>query len=755
MTDKSKITLPEADVWANTNRRDFLLKELTLRYAKRKVAPDFLPRLEKHFDDFYTPFVKVYGNDLKTIPWIIEAFDIAIQHATKRRSPLTIKDKEREEDPFWFKSNDLVGAMLYVDLFADNLSDMKDKIPYLKELGVNYLHLMPILKSRDGLNDGGYAVQNFREVEPRIGTIRQLRNFADLLHKEGINLVFDFVMNHTAREHEWAQKAGAGDVRYQKFYHMFDNRSECDEYEETLPEVFPDFAPGNFTYYPTIDKWVWTTFYEFQWDLNYANPEVFTSMLDEMLFLANVGVDCIRLDAVPYIWKRKGTGSQNEPEAHFLVQAYRALIRMAAPSMIFKAEAIVAPEEIVKYLGINGKKGKECDVAYNATLMSHLWHALACENTQLLRTTLDQLPRAPESASWINYIRCHDDIGWGLSDEKVALVGQNGHDTRMYCTDFYTGKINGSYAEGYPFQRDYWSKEARVSGTAASLTGLQKSMVEGDDLAIEDAIKRTLLLKNIMFTWKGIPLIYAGDEVGQMNDFNYLGDPYKKYDNRWVHRGAMNWSKAELRKYKGTVENKLFSGIQKLVKARKDNLALHGNSTDRILLIDEDAGFVFERRYGGHNLLLISNFGKRSLHINMNKLPEEWQGRFYKNAFDGKILDFSFGDLVIEPYGFFWLEKTDEKPKKKSENTIIDVVAEANWGEEIYIVGNIPQLGSWDPDKAVGPMKAFSYPTWELELDLPTNTYFEFQWLKKVNGDILEWSPDKYWMCSGDEIFYH
>ncbi len=744
--------------WSQTDREFYTKSFLLDRYKDDfDKLPHLEQRMDQYFDDFWVPFRSLYGDSLHSMSWVIRIFDLIVESLKERPAHLNELDEVREQSPDWFKSNKLVGAMLYVDLFAGDLKNLKEKITYLNELGINYLHLMPISKPREGLNDGGYAVESYREVDPRVGTIEDLREFANLLHDAGINLVLDFVMNHTAREHEWAQRAMNGDERYQHYYYVFDDRTIPDQYEQNLVEVFPDFAPGNFSYYPQMDKWVWTTFYEFQWDLNYSNPEVFHAMLGEMMFLANLGVDVLRLDAVPYTWKKMGTNCQNLPEAHMLVQAYRALVRIFSPSLIFKAEAIVGPEEIVKYLGVGGNEGKECDAAYNATLMNHLWHALACENTHLLRTTLFHLPRAPHSSVWLNYIRCHDDIGWGISDENAAAVNQNGHNTRMYCTDFYTGKLSGSYAEGYPFQRDYWSGEARVSGTAAALAGLQKSMVEGEGLAIEDAANRILLLKNIIFTWKGIPLLYMGDEIGQMNDFSYLGEPTKKGDNRWVHRPYMNWGKAELRKYPDTVENRLFRGIQRLVKGRQNSPVLHGDSLDRILMLDHDSLFAFERRYGNSKLLLISNFsGDKTVHIKLDELPEEWRYRYYRNFYDNRVLDFSFGEIVIEPYGFFWLEPS-MKPEiaPVTDTTIIDVIAETNFGEEIYIVGNIPQLGEWDPNRSIGPLKPLAYPNWEIEVDLPANTFFEFQWIKKRNGKILEWSPDKYWMKSGDEISYY
>lgn len=731
--------------------KNYILKRYKKHYKKH---PYFKTRIEMWFDDFWENYVKVYDDLDGREKAITALFDSILQAFEDRPSRLHKLDQAREGTPDWFKSHKIVGGMLYVDLFAGNLKNLYKVIPYLNELGINYLHLMPMLKTREGLNDGGYAIQDYRAVEPRLGTYDELRKLTRMLNEAGINLVFDFVMNHTAKEHRWAQAAMAGNEFYQEFFLMFDDRTMPNAYEKHLLEVFPDFSPGNFSFYPQIDKWVWTTFYEFQWDLNYSNPNVFHVMLEEMMHLANMGVDFLRLDAVPYIWKRLGTYCQNQEEAHIIVRAYRALMRIAAPSVLFKAEAIVGPDEIVRYLGTGPYEGKECEIAYNATLMNHLWHALASKNTHLLRTTLHNLPGAPKNTEWVNYLRSHDDIGWGISEQNAADVGQNGHDTRMFCTNFYTGKISGSFSEGYPFQRDYWSGEARVSGTLAALAGLQKAMVEAEELQIEDAIKRIMLIQNVVFTWKGIPLLYMGDELGQMNDLSYLGDVTKRDDNRWVHRPKMSWEKAELRKTEGTMENKLFRGIQKLSEARKDISTLNGNSIDRILLIDRDSAFVFERKYDGQQILFISNFASESLHIPMDMLPKAWRLPYYRELFRNRIFNYSFGEIVLEPYGFIWLTQTDDKTSDRAELTIIDVFAETIFGEEIYLLGNLPQLGGWDPEKAIGPLSADAYPTWEIELALPANTYFEFQWVKKRDGKIIEWSPDKYWMKSGDEISY-
>ncbi|MEX2657551.1 MAG: alpha-amylase family glycosyl hydrolase [Balneolales bacterium] len=741
--------------WEKGDRKAMMKQDLIERYESHYRRYPFLKqRILNHFDDFWRFYVSIYGDDYEQQRWIIRLFNSIIQGLKDRKLDMIQLDIKRENDKNWFQSEKLVGGVLYVDLFAGNLKNLRDKIPYLKELGINFLHLMPLLRPRDGLNDGGYAIQNFRDVDKRLGSYDDLRKLSRMLHHEGINLVLDFVMNHTAKEHGWAQAAMSGHQRYQKFYLMFDDRTIPDQYEKHLIEVFPDFAPGNFSYYPQINKWVWTTFYEFQWDLNYANPDVFHAMLDEMIHLINTGTDCLRLDAVPYLWKKMGTHCQNQEEAHHILRAYRALLRIVSPGVLFKAEAIVGPKEIVRYLGVGGFEGKECDLAYNATLMSHLWHALASENTHLLRTSLRNLPGAPQQSTWINYIRCHDDIGWGIADAFAELVHQNGHDTRMFCTDFFTGKIADSYAEGYAFQRDYFSNEARVSGTTSALSGLKKALVEADDLGVDDAIQRTLLLNNIIFSWNGIPIIYLGDEIGQTNDYGYLSNPLKMRDNRWVHRPSMDWNKVNLRNTPGTIEHRIFSAYQKLVKARKNTSAIHGLSHDRIVILDIDSIFCFERVGEKQRVLFLSNFSRKPVHIPISILPEEWHYRFFQDLYSGRVLDFSFEEVVMEPYGFYWLTDTKDKPSPEAENTIIDVLVETEFGEQVYVIGNIPELGNWNPQKAIGPLDPASYPTWEIQIKLPANTYFEFQWVKKRNGQILEWSPDKYWMKSGDEISY-
>ena len=747
MIDEPKIA------WKAKNPVEFVLDYLKDAHPDLfTFHPDaeLADRLKTCFLDFWEAYSSLYGRDEQTAGQLEKLLETVISSYKNRPDYLKELDENRMKQPDWFQQPDMVGMMLYVDLFAGDLNRLIDKIPYLHELGVTYVHLMPIFKTREGKDDGGYAVSSYREIKTELGTQQDFKNLARAFHKHGISLVLDYPMNHTAVEHEWAQQALEGDEECQNYFFMFDDRSKPDAYSETLPDVFPGFAPGNFTWYKEVNKWVWTTFYPFQWDLDYSNPEVFRKMFAELMSIVNKGVDVVRLDAVPFLWKQKGTNCQNLPEAHKLLRAYRALVRCIAPGTLFKAEAIVAPDEIIKYLGVGGHEHKECDLAYNATLMNHLWHALASESTHLLRTTLSNLPKAPSSSAWINYIRCHDDIGWGISDENAQAIGQNGFETRAFCTHFYSGVLEDSYAEGYPFSRDTNTGEARISGTAAALAGLQKAMIEADEAAITKAINRLMLLNNVIFSMKGLPLIYAGDEIGQLNDFSYLNDPHKRKDNRWLHRPSMDWQKAQKRKQAGTAEHRLFTGMQQLVDARKQIKAFHAQSYDTVLDVGHDAVFAVERKYENHKVLVISNFSSDEVRVPLEQFPGYWRAPVFQDCMEQANVYFSFGHLPLPGYGFLWLSPTEKVMRKNLIPTQITVEAHTEWGEDLYIYGNIQELGSWNAHNAIGPLKADEYPLWKTTVDVPQHTVFEYKWLKKRDGTIVEEAPESQWMktCS-------
>jgi amylosucrase len=595
----------------------------------------FLARLELYLPDVLRPLEQLYGARPDFDGWCQKLLDIVARGYAQRPSELRLLDIKRQCLPDWFQQPDMIGYVCYTDRFAGTLNGVVERIPYLKELGVTYLHLMPLLQPRPGANDGGYAVVDYHAINPVLGTMEDLSHLAGQLRERGISLCIDLVCNHTAKEHEWARKAAAGDPVYQDYYLMFPDRIMPDHYEETLPEVFPDFKPGNFTYYKAFDRWVWTTFNEYQWDLNYTNPAVLAEMLDTILFLANQGVEILRLDAVAFMWKRMGTDSQNQPEAHHILQAFRALSRIAAPGLILKAEAIVAPDRLIPYLGRGEAANKECELAYHNVLMVLLWSALAERRVTLLTRALQNMPAIPSATSWVTYIRCHDDIGWAVTDEDAADVGLSGFAHRAFLSEFYSGRFPQTFARGATFQHNPRTGDRRISGSCASLAGLETAVEAQDVEGIEWAVRRILLLHNLIFAFGGIPLIYMGDELGLLNDERYRDNPDLVDDNRWMHRPPMDWVKAEERRDEQKLSGRLFQGLQKLVAARKRTSALHAEANSYAVWTNNEQVFGLLRDSPRGRLLVLANFSEK---------PQQVAGyRLHELGLSGRLLD-----LLIE-----------------------------------------------------------------------------------------------------------
>ncbi|MEP6894191.1 MAG: alpha-amylase family protein, partial [Chloroflexota bacterium] len=502
---------------------------------------EFTQRLEKYFPSLFNLYLNLYGTRYDFFFHIEDLLLSLARSWFARPTDLRTLDKARETNPLWFQSNQMLGGVCYVDLFANNIEGIKSKIPYFKELGLTYLHLMPLFKAPDGENDGGYAVSSYREVHPPLGTMQQLASLAGELRNAGISLVVDLVFNHTSDEHTWVEHAKAGDDECMDFYRIFPSRELPDHYEQNLREIFPDEHAGVFTFFPNLFKtggWVWTTFHSYQWDLNYANPAVFNRMAEEMLFLANQGVEVIRLDAVAFIWKEIGTSCENLPGAHTLIQAFNAVSRIASPALLFKSEAIVHPDDVVKYID-----PEECQLSYNPLLMALLWNSLATRDVRLLSQALAARFKIHPETAWVNYVRVHDDIGWTFSDDDAAAFGINGYDHRRFLNEFYRGRFAGSFARGLPFQENPKTGDCRISGTCASLAGLETAIREAGADEVELAIRRILLIHGVILTAGGIPLIYLGDEIGTLNDYTYRDDPAHERDSRWVHRPRADWEK--------------------------------------------------------------------------------------------------------------------------------------------------------------------------------------------------------------------
>jgi amylosucrase len=616
----------------------------------------FRTRLERFFTELRDPLVALYGGDAR-FPDQWRAVLEAVAAAASARDPASrALDHEREITADWLQREQAVGYVTYVDRFAGTLQGVRERLPYLRELGVSYLHLMPLLHARPEPNDGGYAVQDYGAVEPALGTMEDLQELAADLRASGMALCVDIVLNHTAQEHPWARAALAGDAGKLAYYRTFPDRTEPDAYEATLPEVFPDIAPGSFTWVPELDRWVWTTFNAYQWDLDYTNPEVFRAMAEAMLRLAAVGVDILRLDAVPFMWKRIGTNSQNQPEVHELLQAFRSLMRIAAPAVAFKAEAIVSPRDLVTYLGSGRHEGKECELAYHNVLMVLLWSALASRRVVLLTSILRAMPRVPTGASWVTYVRNHDDIGWAITEEDAAAVGEDGYLHRRFLADFYAGDFPGSFADGARFQLDPRTGEARTSGTAASLAGLGHALSTGDEVAVDHAVRRVLLLYAIAFTHGGVPLVYMGDELGLLNDAAWADDPAHREDNRWIHRPPMDWEAAGRRHDPASVEGRLWDGLRRLVAARRATRAVHAQGLIDPVWTGNDHVFGLLRAHAGDRLLVLANFTPDPQPVRMTVAHERGLHPTPEAAVpDGRPLRIQGEFLLLEPYQFVWL----------------------------------------------------------------------------------------------------
>jgi amylosucrase len=613
----------------------------TERRLGRAEAVAFLARLDANLVDIYEPLERVYGEDL-----LERLVGIALDAAAERPTELRELDRKREIDRNWYQRARMIGYVCYADRFAGSLAGIAGRLDYLDELGVTYLHLMPLLRPRPGENDGGYAVMDYRAVDPRLGTMDDLTALARKARERGISLCVDLVLNHTAKEHPWARRWLAGDPAYEDFYLAFDDRELPDAYERTIVPVFPDRAPGSFTWFPEAGKWVWTTFWSYQWDLDYRNPAVFAAMLETILWLANRGIDIFRLDAVPFMWKRLGTTCMNQPEVHLIVQAMHALTRLAAPAVIFKAEAIVAPDDLVPYLGGHDRYRPECELAYHNQLMVMLWSSLATKDARLMAQSLRRMRPIPAETSWVTYVRGHDDIGWAVSAEDAAAVGWDWWNHRNFLNAFFSGRFDGSYARGALFQENPQTGDARISGSAAALCGVDDSPELG--------LRRLVLLHSVIFAFGGIPLIYMGDELAMRNDDSYLDDPALAGDNRWMHRPHMDWAAAARRHDPATLEGQMFGWMRNLGAARKDLLALRTGGSCDVLGVDNGAVFAWRRRHPrSGNFVGLANFAEQPQSVGTAAFGQfGWLETALSS--DGP-LEVHAGRALLPGLGFVWL----------------------------------------------------------------------------------------------------
>ncbi|MFI7493454.1 alpha-amylase family protein [Kocuria sp. M4R2S49] len=602
---------------------------------------DFDRRFDEHFPRLTLLFAEIYGHREDFLEQLSELGLQMARSWAERPEDLKALDARREQDPAWFGARQMLGGVCYVDRYAGNLQGIREQIPYFRELGLTYLHLMPLFEAPKGNSDGGYAVSSYRRVNPALGTTEELAELSRELRRNGISLVLDFVFNHTSDEHEWARRAAAGEQEYEDYYWIFPDRTVPEQFELTTREIFPDDHPGSFTRVRATEedpRWVWSTFYSFQWDLNYTNPAVFRAMAAELLFLAAQGVEVLRMDAVAFIWKQLGTTCESLPQAHVLLRAYNALCRIAAPAVLFKSEAIVHPDEVARYI-----EPGQCQLSYNPLQMALTWEAMATREPKLLAQALEERHALPPGTAWVDYVRGHDDIGWTFSDEDAARLGVDGHDHRRFLNAFYTGRHPGSFADGVPFQENPRTGDCRVCGTTASLLGLA-----GDP---GPAVDRILLAHSVTMSTGGVPLLYLGDEVGQLNDPSWNEDPDHAGDARWVHRPPRPVQDYERRHELFSVQGRIFGGIRRMVELRRNAPEFDGNT---LVPFDARNPHVLGYQRPGVNTLVLclANFSDWSQFVTGETLSG-----FLPQAVElhgSTELDLRHG-LLIDAHGFLWI----------------------------------------------------------------------------------------------------
>ena len=600
-------------------------------FRKPGEADEFWNRLEREFEAIFRNFHRLYG-------W---RWDFALQlerfvEAMADAAALRRKRHRRRVDATpnaWLSDPVTTWGQIYVDRFVGTFDRLPSALPHLQRLGITHLHIMPPYLGPPR-SDGGYAVSDYRHTDPRLGSITDLEQVIDVLAEGGVGVVLDVVLNHTASDHPWAVAAVEGDPHHREFYHLFPDRREPDALSAHLRSVFPDRPGDAFTWHDDVGAWVWTTFHEYQWDLDYRNPAVLTAMAGEIGFLANLGVSALRFDATPFIWKRPGTSCENLPEAHLVVELLSSFARIVAPGIQLLSEAIVHPDDVSRFV-----RPEECRMGYNPLTMALMWEALATGDVSFLRDGLVRRTTLPPGCQWLTYLRCHDDIGWGFADEDAAALGIHPDGHRRFLNQFYSGEFPGSFAAGLRFQENPETGDARISGTLAALAGLQTALESTDPAELESALRRLAALFTVMFTAVGIPLIYLGDELGQLNDMDYLSDPLRAGDNRWAHRPRFDWAELE-----GALEGsgpaaRILSHVIRLSARRAASPAFR-SATPVVLDAGNDSVISYRRDAGGRRVVVAVNFSSQPAPTMLVTEGDEW--------FESEDPP---GPVVLEEYG--------------------------------------------------------------------------------------------------------
>jgi len=345
------------------------------------------------------------------------------------------------------------------------------------------------------------------------------------------------------------------------------------------------------------------------------------------------------MDAVAFMWKQMNTDCENLPEVHKLLRAFNSLCRIAAPSVLFKSEAIVHPDFVVQYID-----RYECQLSYNPLQMALTWEALATRDTSMLSQAIERRHNIARGCAWVNYVRSHDDIGWTFSDEDALELGKNGGNHRKFLNAFFVNRHPGSFARGVPFQDNPRTGDCRISGTTASLAGLESGE--------QGALERVLLAYSIAMSTGGIPLIYLGDEVGQLNDYTYINDPAKMDDSRWVNRPPYPADRYSQRHDPDTIPGQLYAGMQHLIKLRKATEEFAGGRAVGFHT-GNPAVLGYQRPGPSSTVLCLVNFSDDAQWVGRDRfsgMPAE-----AKDLITGYMINVRNVGIHVRPHQYLWL----------------------------------------------------------------------------------------------------
>ncbi|OHT04976.1 Amylosucrase [Tritrichomonas foetus] len=602
--------------------------------------PIFQERFKSFAHEFYAKYNLLYHDD----SMFHDLVDRIYNYYIKRCPPLKKIDEERMNSS-WFRKNDIFGVQIYVENFSGTFKNLETKLDYLEMLKVKMIYLMPFLDSPEGKSDGGFACSDYKNVRSDLGTMDDLQHLIKCIHERGMIFMGVLVINHTSDEHEWAKKAKAGDEEYQKRYHFYDNWLIPNEFERTKGEFFPEVAPGNFTWVPECHKIVMTTYHPYQWDLNYENPIVFNEMADNLLFLANKGVDIFSLNSPLDIWKEVGTECYNLPNAHIIMRLFRIIIEIVCPGVIFEEDNLpsIFPEPENAIFGDKGIK-------------SAILGAVGLRDVQMLKEWITQ--RWSTDRSFYNFVSDQDEVrwSWGLTNPETA--GYQFHTVYRYLNDIFSGRMEGSKSRGVVCFENLVTCEARVVGTLASLAGLEYAVETNDQHLISESIKRIVMTYSLLISLPGIPILYSGDELGLLNYYDYINEKNINSDVRFIVRNKFPWEKVEKLNDSESIQHRIFYGIVKLMTARTQDDVFSASAKEsdfHVVDIPEVTVLVLHRFYQGRLYLFIFNMYEYPRKVFLD----------YDGDFTDIITGEPFGsvkEIKLPSYSFKWLMRPKTSP---------------------------------------------------------------------------------------------